>query len=88
MTTEAAGQGPVDRIVGPGAEAPTFEAWFLDRYSYTRAVLTNPIWAREIADAAEAFAAGQAAERAKCAAAVKDVPSHHWVDGSDQWGQP
>ena len=80
--------GPDERRVRPGAVAPTFEAWLLDRYSYTRAVLTNPIWAREIADAAEAFAAGQAAERAKCAAAVKDVPSHHWVDGSDQWGQP
>lgn len=61
------GKGPDERRVGPGAESPTFEAWFLDRYSYTRAVLTNPIWAREISDASEAFAAGQAAERERCA---------------------
>ena len=49
--------------LGQAPERAAFEAWFLARYSYTRAVLTNPIWAREIADAKEAFAAGRAAER-------------------------
>ncbi len=52
---------------GPLPESAAFETWFLLRYNYSRAVLTNPIWVREIADAAEAFSAGQAAERARCA---------------------
>ena len=53
--------------VGLAPEREAFEAWFLRRYFYSRAVLTNPIWAREIADAAEAFEAGRAAERERCA---------------------
>ena len=43
--------------------------------------MTPPI-AREIVDAAVA------AERERCAAAVRAVPKHRWVDGSDQWGNP
>ena len=54
--------------LGPLAtERAAFEKWFLERYSYSRAVLTNPIWAREIADAREAFDAGRSAERERCA---------------------
>jgi hypothetical protein len=44
-------------------EREAFEKWFLERYCFSRAVLTNPIWAREIAAAAEAFEAGRSAER-------------------------
>jgi hypothetical protein len=69
---------PLDEPVGPDPERAAFEAWFLDRYSYSRAVLTNPIWAREIADAAEAFMAGQAAERERLANAADLVRSAHF----------
>ena len=72
MTTEIADASPVERRVRPAnPERAAFEAWFLERYSYTRAVLTNPIWEREIDDAEEAFAAGQAADRARCATALR-----------------
>lgn len=38
---------------------------------------------------AEKDAAEQvAAERERCIAAVEAVPTHRWVDGSDQWGRP
>ena len=47
--------------------------------------------AAEIAELKEAYALlfkAHAAERERCAAAVRAVPSHRWVDGSDQWGRP
>lgn len=50
-------------VLGQTPERAAFEAWFLKRYSYTRIVLTNPIWAREVTDAEEVFSAGQTAER-------------------------
>jgi hypothetical protein len=32
--------------------------------------------------------AAVAAERERCADAVRATPTHTWVDGSDQWGNP
>ena len=64
------GSGSND-LLGHAPERAAFERWFLDRYCYSRAVLTNPIWAREVADAAEAFQAGRSAERERLCAAIK-----------------
>ena len=52
-----------------------------------------PRWPSEepgyTADQMLAFGAQErAAERERCAAAVRATPTHTWVDGSDQWGQP
>lgn len=52
-------------------ERAEFEAWFCEHYSYSRAVLTNPIWAREVADSADAFAAGEATARKRCETALR-----------------
>ena len=59
-------------------ERAAFEAWFLERYCYSRAVLTNPIWASEIKAAAEAFEAGLAAERERCAKVCDDARAAIW----------
>jgi hypothetical protein len=67
--------------LGPLPERTAFEAWFLERYSYSRAVLTNPIWASEVKDAAEAFAAGQAAERERCAKLCEAKYVQHAANG-------
>jgi len=41
------------------------------------------------ADEMQAYAAAEVAkERKRCADAVRATPTHVWVDGSDQWGQP
>jgi hypothetical protein len=52
----------MSNTLGPHDRA-AFEAWFCERYSYSRAVLTNQFWASEVKEASDAFAAGQAAER-------------------------
>lgn len=77
MTTEATpGNVPLSDQLGPANEAQprvgraAFEAWFISRYRYTRAVLTNQIWASEIKAAAEAFEAGRAEERERWAIVV------------------
>lgn len=45
-----------------------------------------------VTDVLNAFYAGakygHAAERERCIAAVEAVPTHRWVDGSDQYGRP
>jgi hypothetical protein len=45
-----------------------------------------PAWSEPLVRAYAA--AARVAERERCAAAVRAVPSHRWVDGSDQCGRP
>ena len=106
QTTEATGTpqkadavgSQVDLVLGPLPERTAFETWFLERYSYTPAVLTNPIWESEVSNAREAFEAGQAAGRESCAqychdqrmalrAVLTDEDNGTWHDGvADGWG--
>ena len=55
---------------------------------YVRADIADAAVAAALERRSEYDNALMAAERERCVAVVEAVPSHRWVDGSDQWGNP
>ncbi|MEI6028827.1 MAG: hypothetical protein WCT47_19295 [Betaproteobacteria bacterium] len=79
---------PVDRTVRPWGQCidldaqPTgFDRRMGDIIRWEQPAF-GPLYDQAALDAA------LAAQRELCAAAVRAVPTHRWVDGSDQYGRP
>jgi hypothetical protein len=79
MTEQSKALGaPVDLVLGPLVEVrAVFEAWFLERYSYTPAVLNHPRWEGELQKAREAFDGGRRTERKRCEKHLRDLAAGH-----------